>query len=70
MPHFVHVNCRHLDNYGGCRCPQKQRSGVIAFLLGKRPFCILERAYPPLDGKRECPYVMPYGKPKAPPSKP
>jgi hypothetical protein len=54
MVHIPRPNCRHLDNWMGCRVHKAPR--WIRWIFPKyRPACILLVGFPPQDGELECP---------------
>lgn len=67
MPAIPRPNCEHLDNYRRCRVLHGQ--GIILRFLGLRPFCVLDRGYPPRDGEWTCSDQKPRPRP-APPTTP
>lgn len=60
-------NCRHLDNYRGCRILHGR--GRIERFFGVRPNCVLTQAMPPQDGEWTCDEQAPFPRP-APPTTP
>ena len=60
-------NCQHLDNYRQCRVHSAPR--WLSWLFpNMRPACILDRGFPPRDGKLTCPDQEPCPRPAPPQS--